>query len=122
MKIIFDSKEEKQNFIKGLIDSKVCPDKLGLKEYCLPFADEKECRDCWDKAIRKSKRRKRTNYEKIHSMTPKEMAKILPCPHEVDVMPCMAKDIFPSNEMCHKCILEWLGRKAKSEDYIRYKK
>lgn len=50
------------------------------------------------------------NYEKIRSMTPEEMAKILPCPHEVDVMPCIVNDVLPDNEECHKCLLEWLER------------
>lgn len=52
MKIIFRSETEKQNFINGLINSKVCPDKLGLKEYCLPFTDREECRNCWEQAIK----------------------------------------------------------------------
>lgn len=38
------------------------------------------------------------NYEKIRSMTPEEMAKILPCPHEVDVMPCIANWLEESGQ------------------------
>ena len=54
-----------------------------------------------------------TNYEKIRSMTPEELAKILPCPHEVKDMPCLGDDELPGNETYHKCILEWLKREEK---------
>lgn len=49
MKVMFDSEDEKEDFIRGLSDH-LCPRYLGLGE--LQRCDSPiDCRKCWEKAV-----------------------------------------------------------------------
>lgn len=47
MRIIFDSEEEKEDFIDKIKSKIACPDKIGLPRGC----KYEDCFKCWEKAI-----------------------------------------------------------------------
>lgn len=47
MKIIFDSIEEKDEFIDYLVYTVICPNRIRLKETC-----DGQCRECWEDAVK----------------------------------------------------------------------
>ena len=45
MKIIFDSEEQKEKFLSGVLDTRVCPYDIGV--YMTNCIKCKTCEDCW---------------------------------------------------------------------------
>lgn len=50
MKIIFDSEEQKKQFIEALGRSASCPGHFGMEEGCTR-GDEYQCEKCWENAV-----------------------------------------------------------------------
>ena len=60
-----------------------------------------------------------TNADRIRSMSDEELAYSWPCPYDTagsNIMPCMLDDDVkdaPTEEYCHKCIMNWLQKEVK---------
>jgi hypothetical protein len=60
-----------------------------------------------------------TNADMIRKMEDEQLAENWPCPYDTagsNIMPCMLDDDVkgaPTEECCHKCIMNWLQKEVK---------
>lgn len=70
----------------------------------------------------KTDEKKRTNGDRIRSMTDEELAWILMCPYDTageseEIMPCVRDENVQSPvtaEECNKCMKEWLKKRSRN--------